>query len=464
MSIANETITAIATPAGAGSVGIVRLSGSRARMIGSTLCNAKLKPRYAHFTHFTDGNGGVIDQGIVLYFPGPHSFTGEDVVELQAHGSPIVLEQLVKRVCALGARLARAGEFSERAYLNGKIDLTQAEAIADLIASQSNAQARAALRSLHGEFSQYVRALQTRLEKMRLYIEAALDFPEEEIDFLSDKRLVDELSALMNAITSLLTQARRGQRLRDGVHAVLIGRPNAGKSSLLNALAGTDRAIVTAIAGTTRDLLREYIQIDGVALTIIDTAGLRPSADAIEQEGMRRARSELEHADLALIVLDPADTDAINSLRAEAPAQAQCIVIHNKLDLHDAWPTAPTKSNAAPNASTADSLAMNKNEIHLYLSAKTGEGMDQLRAALKQFAGIGDGSGGEFSARARHVAALERVAEHIAQAEQRLHIEHAGELAAEELRMAQQALSELTGEYRADDLLGAIFSSFCIGK
>lgn len=467
-----DTIAAIATPAGAGGIGIVRVSGPAARSIAWKLCSKRLQPRKAHLVRFRDRHGADIDQGIALYFPAPHSFTGDDVIELQAHGATVVLNRLLRRCVELGARAARAGEFSERAFLNGKIDLTQAEAIADLIASQSEAQARAALRSLDGVFSAEVKVLQQQLERLRLYIEAAIDFPEEEIDFLADHRLLADIASTRNLLNDLLLGARRGQRLRDGLHTVLIGRPNAGKSSVLNALARSDRAIVTAQPGTTRDVLREHIDVDGVALTLVDTAGLRDSDDEIEQEGVRRARAELTRADLALIVLAPEDADQLDALRAEAPAGARRIVLHNKSDLRSAPPASgSTVSRDALIAGTdvkrnhdIPRANNSEEEIHLDISALTGAGLDALRHHLRRLAGHGDGSEGAFSARTRHVLALERVAEHLQLAEQHLIRNRAGELAAEELRLAQQDLSELTGEYRSDDLLGVIFSSFCIGK
>jgi tRNA modification GTPase len=471
MSANADTIAAIATPAGAGGIGIVRVSGPLAARIGWKLCNKHLQPRQAQFVHFRDQHGTDFDQGVAIYFPAPHSFTGEEIVELQAHGAMVVLNQLLRRCVALGARPARAGEFSERAYLNGKIDLAQAEAIADLIASQSETQARAALRSLEGAFSTEVKALQQQLERLRLYIEAAIDFPEEEIDFLADHRLLADIASVRSNLMELLQGARRGQRLRDGLHTVLIGRPNAGKSSVLNALARSDRAIVTAEPGTTRDVLREHIDVDGVALTLVDTAGLRHSDNAIEQEGMRRARAELVSADLALIVLAPEDEDQLDALRAEAPAQARCIILHNKLDLRARGRSGVSRDVIADEvgedhsqSGSRRSYTSSNEEIHLDISALTGAGLDELRHCLRQLAGHGDGSEGAFSARSRHVLALERVAEHLQYAEQHLIRNRAGELAAEELRLAQQDLSELTGEYRNDDLLGAIFSSFCIGK
>lgn len=449
------TIVATATATGHAGIGIVRLSGAEALAIAEAICAQRLRPRHAHLVGFRDHQQRLIDQGIALFFPGPHSFTGEDVVELQAHGAPVLLAQLNRAAIALGARAARAGEFTERAFLNGRIDLAQAEAVADLIASQSTAQAQAALRSLTGVFSARVQALQTGLEGLRLWVESALDFPDEEIDFLADAGLLDRLGAVRNDLAALLSEARRGQRLHDGLHAVLLGRPNVGKSSLLNALAGDERAIVTAIAGTTRDLLRETIQIDGVSLTLVDTAGLRESSEPIEQEGVRRARAELARADLVLIVLDGLDADAAQALAAEAPPTARRILIHNKIDLSGA---------AASDAAAVIAGISEQGEIELYLSAHSGAGISALCAVLVHLAGGGEGSDGAFSARARHVVALQATAEHLQQAEQRLRVDQAAELCAEELRLAQQALSAITGEYRADDLLGAIFSSFCIGK
>ena len=442
-----DTIAAIATAPGAGGIGIVRLSGVDAAKIARALLPVHLQPRHAHFGSFVDGDNEVIDSGIVLWFPGPRSFTGEDVVELQIHGAPVVLARLLARCIELGARHARAGEFSERAYLNHKIDLTQAEAIADLIASQSEAQARAALRSLHGAFSERVQALLRQMIDARLHVEAAIDFPEEEIDFLADGQILTRVDALDAGLVELLRDAERGQRLRDGLHAVIIGAPNAGKSSLLNALAGSDRAIVTAIAGTTRDVLRESVRIDGIEITLVDTAGLRESHDAIETEGIRRARSELASADLAIIVLGPEDEPFAAALAGEVPPGTACLFLHNKSDLVD----------RSQLQSTAD-------DRHLHVSARTGLGLEQVRNSLRAHAGVGEAGAGSFSARARHVAALRRVQVRLANARTRLVDDRAGELVAEELRLAQHALSEITGEYAPDDLLGAIFSSFCIGK
>jgi len=442
-----DTIAAIATAPGAGGIGIVRLSGADARGIAMAMCATDLQRRHAHYVAFTDAAAEVIDHGLALWFKAPHSFTGEDVVELQVHGAQVVLAQLLARCIALGARPARAGEFSERAYLNHKIDLAQAEAIADLIAAQSDAQARAALRSLQGEFSMRVNALLAALIDARLHVESAIDFPEEEIDFLGDGQILAKLETLTATLAQLQTDAQRGQRLRDGLHAVIIGAPNAGKSSLLNALAGDERAIVTPIAGTTRDLLRETVRIDGIEITLVDTAGLRESPDVIESEGIRRARAELTRADLTILVLGPDDELQHEQLARELPPGAAHLFVHNKSDLRD-----------------RSDLARDGNAMHLHVSAKTGTGLDNLRAALHRFAGVGAGTEGSFSARARHVEALTRVRAHLAQATSRLVDDRAGELVAEELRQAQHALSEITGDYSADDLLGAIFSSFCIGK
>ncbi len=446
---AADTIVAIATPPGRGGVGIVRVSGPRVMDIARAIGVPDSALRSATLCALHDADGNCIDRGLVLRFEAPHSFTGEDVLELHAHGSPVVLAQLVARCIELGARAARAGEFSERAYRHGKLDLAQAEAIADLIAAGSMAQARAAMRSLEGGFSRQVTGLLDALIRLRMYIEAAIDFPEEEVDFLADARLTVELDELRQAIARLLAEARSGQRLRDGLHAVIIGPPNVGKSSLLNALAGSDRAIVTATPGTTRDVLRETLQLDGVELTLVDTAGLRDSDDRIEAEGMRRARAELIGADLALLVIDPhTPQQVLDALRAECPPQCARIIVANKNDL---------QPNAAP-------IALHEGEQGLRISALTGEGLDALRALLREHAGGTDANTGTFSARARHVEALTRVAAHLDAADIALRSTRAGELAADDLRHAQQALAEITGEFSSDDLLGQIFGKFCIGK
>jgi len=359
-----------------------------------------------------------------------------------------VLRLLLARLVQLGARHARPGEFSERAFLNGKLDLAQAEAVADLIASGSETAARAALRSLDGEFSRRVRALTQAVVRLRVWIEAAIDFPEEEIDFLAAPELRADLAAVRTDLSTLLDGARRGVRLADGLHVVIVGRPNAGKSSLLNALAASERAIVTEIPGTTRDLVRETVEIDGVALTLVDTAGLRESPDVVEREGIRRARAELERADVALLVTD-ADGDAETdvALLAGLPRSARRIVAHNKIDLGDRSPHRERRGD----------------DVHLWLSAKTGAGLDLLHAELRNFA-AGEGGDGAWTARARHVSALERARAHLAAAESALVERNAGELAAEELREVQHSLGEITGEFSTEDLLGAIFSEFCIGK
>ena len=441
-----DTIAAIATAPGAGGVGIVRLSGARARTIAQAACGLQLRVRHAHYARFATADGDTIDDGIALYFQAPASYTGEDVVELQAHGSPVVLEQLVQRCVELGARRARPGEFSERAFLNGKLDLAQAEAVADLIAAADANAARAARRALDGEFSRRVDALSADVLAIRVHVEAAIDFADEPIDTLGGAQLRARFDAATHALDELLRAAERGRRLRDGLHAVIVGPPNAGKSSLLNALAGSDRAIVTDIAGTTRDLLHEVVRIDGVELTLVDTAGLREGGDAIEREGMRRARTELERADLAIVVLDARELDAGRAAVADAIAEVpQRLWLYNKADL------------LAPTAARDD-------DEHLHVSARTGQGLEALHARLRALAQR-EGSAGEgaFTARARHVDALRQAQGELALARAQLDVE-ALDLAAESLRHAHDALGEITGHVRADDLLGHIFSSFCIGK
>ncbi|MBF6023252.1 tRNA uridine-5-carboxymethylaminomethyl(34) synthesis GTPase MnmE [Lysobacter niastensis] len=442
---ARDTIAAIATAPGAGGVGIVRLSGPQSLAIAQALCDRRLKARHAHHVRFRDADGEAIDDGIALYFAAPASYTGEDVVELQAHGSPAVLHELVARCVALGARRARPGEFSERAFLEGRLDLAQAEAVADLIAAADTRAARAARRALDGEFSRRVEALADELLAIRVHVEAAIDFADEPIDTLGGAQLRARLASTATALDDLLRAAERGRRLREGLHAVIVGPPNAGKSSLLNALAGRDRAIVTDIAGTTRDLLHEVVRIDGVELTLVDTAGLREGGDAIEREGMRRARGELERADLAIVVLDARDPDSGTAAVAESIAAVPArLWLHNKADLLAAIP---------------EPLA---DVVHV--SARTGLGLDALHARLRELAGGDDTAGeGEFTARARHVDALMQAREELAAARVHLDLE-ALDLAAEGLRLAHDQLGEITGKVRADDLLGHIFASFCIGK
>ncbi len=443
----SDTIIAIASGAAAGGVGILRLSGPLSASIARGLGCPALQPRHAHYARFRDAAGEAIDDGIALYFPGPRSFTGEDVVELQGHGSPVVLRQLLARCIELGARQARAGEFSERAFLNGKLDLAQAEAIADLIAAGDVRAARAARRSLDGVFSRRVEDVAERLVRLRIHVEAAIDFADEPLDTLGGAQVRAGVEQARDSLACLLADAERGRKLRDGLHAVLIGPPNAGKSSLLNALAGSERAIVTDIAGTTRDTLRETIRIDGLELELVDTAGLREGGDAIEREGMRRARAEMQRADLAIVVLDARDPEAGRQAIGDAAAQAaRQLWILNKCDLLPQWP-------------------QQLDEDAIAISAASGQGLEQLHARLRELAGDGAGEGqqGEFSARLRHVQALVRAAAHLDDADAQLRHERL-ELAAEELRLAHDALGEITGRMTADDLLGRIFSSFCIGK
>jgi tRNA modification GTPase len=439
-----DTIAAIATAPGAAGVGIVRLSGPGCRAIAATLLGRPPQPRHAHYLRFRDADGETIDDGLLLHFPAPQSYTGEDVLELQGHGSPVLLARLLGRCLALGARRARPGEFTERAFLEGRLDLAQAEAVADLIAAGSEAAVRAARRSLDGVFSRRVDEVVEGLTATRVWIEAALDFPDEDVDFLAAPELRDRLQHVAGALARLRADAERGQRLVDGVHVVIAGAPNAGKSSLLNALAGDERAIVTDIPGTTRDLLREQIALDGVVLTLVDTAGLRDTAEPVEREGIRRARAELARADLVLVVLDDADPAPPPT---GLPDGVPRLWLHNKADLGGH----PIGEEARDDGT------------HLWLSARTGAGLDRLRAKLRDAAGVESAGEGGFSARARHVEALARGAAHLEQAA--THLRHGiGELAAEELRLAQDALGEITGRVDADALLGRIFADFCIGK
>lgn len=444
---ANDTIAAVATAAGAAGVGVVRASGPAVPAIAAVLLGRPPQPRHAHFVAFRDVAGDLIDRGLLLHFPAPASYTGEHVLELQGHGSAVLLDALLRRVCELGARLARPGEFTERAFLNGKLDLTQAEAVADLISARSHAAARAALQSMEGAFSQRVDALLQALIALRVHIEAAIDFPEEEIDFLADPAIARQLDAVQAEHTQLLREARRGLQLSDGLRVAIIGRPNAGKSSLLNALAGRDRAIVTPVAGTTRDVLRESINLDGVVLELADTAGLRDTDDAVEREGVRRARHELSSTDVALLVTEQAHLADDLAFFDPLPGAVQRVVVINKIDLE----SVPAQREDRPS------------HTQLWLSARSGEGLDALREHLRHLAVSGSGEGA-FSARRRHVLALEQVGEYLAQAAGVLAATRAGELAAEDLRQAQHVLGELTGSYTSDDLLGAIFGSFCIGK
>jgi tRNA modification GTPase len=441
-----DTIAAVASAPGMAGVGVVRVSGPAVPAIAATLLGRAPTSRHAHFAAFRNGNGELIDRGLLLHFPAPASYTGEHVLELQGHGSAVLLDLLLRRCCELGARLARPGEFTERAFLNGKLDLAQAEAVADLIAARSQAGARAALQSMEGVFSRKVDALLQSLIALRVHIEAAIDFPEEEIDFLADPAITARLDSLRHELAELLREAQRGVRLNDGLKVAIVGRPNAGKSSLLNALAGSDRAIVNAVAGTTRDVLREHLDLDGIALELADTAGLRDTDDEVEREGVRRAHGELQRADVALLVTDAEHADADQRFFANLPAGVERLVMINKIDLDQA----PARSG------------QRNGTRWLWASAKTGAGLDALRKALRLLAGAG--GEGSFSARRRHVLALETVRDHLTRTATVLATTRAGELAAEELRQAQQALGEITGSYSSDDLLGAIFGSFCIGK
>jgi tRNA modification GTPase len=455
--ISRDTICAIATAPGRGGVGIVRVSGPAVIDIAAAVVSSGLPAaRHAAFARFVDAAGEVIDEGLALYFPSPHSYTGEDVLELQGHGGPVVLELLMARVIELGARRARAGEFTERAFLNDKLDLAQAEAVADLIDAGSTAAARAALRSLQGAFSQQVHALVEALIELRTWVEAAIDFPEEEIDFLADTALVARLDELQQRFSQVTRSAKQGRLLRDGMTVVIAGRPNAGKSSVLNALAGYEAAIVTPVAGTTRDVLREHIAIDGMPLHVLDTAGLRSTVDVVEAEGIRRARAEIAKADRVLFIVD-ASTDpqaeAWLTEKSQWPAGLPVTLVFNKIDQLEAS-SVNTLTTSIP--SDVDHV--------LALSAKQGTGLDALREHLKTCMGYEVADSGNISARARHLDALQRAKQHADNAVLRLQRDHAGELVAEELRLAQQALGEITGEFPADDLLGRIFSSFCIGK
>ena len=461
-----DTIVAIATAPGRGGVGVVRISGDAVPAIAAAVCGRLPPARLATLRSFVDGDGAAIDSGLALYFPAPHSYTGEHVLELHGHGGRVVLEALVTRVLQLGARRAEPGEFTQRAYLNDKLDLAQAEAVADLIDAGSLAAARAALRSLQGAFSSEVHALVDALIELRVWVEAAIDFPEEEIDFLADRALHERLAALRARFAAVLASARQGRLLRDGMTVVIAGRPNAGKSSLLNALAGHEAAIVTPLAGTTRDVLREHIAIDGMPLHVIDTAGLRAATDetrdVVELEGIRRARAALTHADRVLFVIDAAaDPQALawNEERDSLPSGVPVTLLVNKADLNPA----SGMMAAAASAGASDGEPVGVDHV-LAVSARTGEGLPALREHLKSCMGFESAEEGLVSARARHVEALQRAEQHAERAFEQLTSSRAGELVAEELRLAQGALGEITGEFHSDDLLGRIFGSFCIGK
>jgi tRNA modification GTPase len=441
-----ETIAAIATGQGRGGVGVVRVSGQDIANITTAILGQLPQARHATYGDFRDENGDALDQGVALFFPSPHSYTGEDVLELQGHGGPAVLQLLLQRCLALGARLAQPGEFTRRAFLNNKLDLAQAESVADLIEAGTSEAARSAVRALRGEFSQVIHALVEELIQLRMLVEAMLDFPEEEVDTLDTQRRNAQLTSLQARLVQTLNTAKQGCLLREGAYIVIAGQPNAGKSSLLNCLAGDEIALVSDIPGTTRDVIRQSIQIRGVPMHIVDTAGLRESQDVVEKMGIARAHQTLQRADLILLLLDASkDVESQSqALLASLPPNIPVLKVFNKVDLI---------SNVAPN--------LMEDDTSIAISAKTGAGLDDLRAKLLQAVGWRDQEGGVFMARERHLNALTTAKGHLDQAQVVL---ASAELFAEELRLAQGALNEITGEFTADDLLGEIFSRFCIGK
>jgi tRNA modification GTPase len=446
---APDTIAAVATPPGFGGVGIVRVSGPGCRGAAVEIVGGLPRDRVATLAWFRDTDGSAIDQGIALFFPAPNSYTGEDVLELQGHGGPVVMDLLLRRLLELGVRLARPGEFSERAFLNGKLDLAQAEAVADLIEGGTETAVRLAGRTLHGELSRRVGALVEDLVRLRTFVEAAMDFPEEEIDFLSDAGVGQDLRRLVGQLDRVLEGARQGRLIREGLKLVIAGPPNAGKSSLLNALSNSDAAIVTEIPGTTRDLLRQEIQIDGMPVHVVDTAGLRHAEDPVEREGIRRARDQMDRADGVLWVFDDGlDPDHGAFDPGLLPQGVAVTFVRNKIDLTG---TAPGRRETPAGVEVA-------------ISARDGAGLEHLRAHLKGLAGLRDCADGVFIARRRHLDALGRARAELQRAGDALLRRSAPELAADDLRRAQEALGEITGEFTPDDLLGRIFSSFCIGK
>jgi len=446
-----DTIVAAATPPGRGGVGIVRISGPKTPELAAVLLGELPAARHATFARFLDAQQDPIDAGLALFFPAPHSYTGEHVLELHGHGGPLVMEALIGRTLELGARRAQPGEFTQRAFLNDKLDLAQAEAIADLIDAGSREAARAAMRSLQGEFSAMVRGLAEAVIELRTYVEAAIDFPEEEIDFLADRELSERFRSMREHFAGVLESARQGRLLREGMTVVIAGRPNAGKSSLLNRLAGYDVAIVTPVPGTTRDVLRERIHIDGMPLHVLDTAGLRRAGDLIEEEGIRRAQAEMQRADRVLFVIDAVEDPegaALSEERGRLPPNVPLTLVFNKCDL-----------------ATGLALAEVAGEPPRFMiSALTGAGLAEVCTHLKTCMGYQSLDGGAISARRRHLESLARARTHAEEAASLLTERRAGELVAEELRMAQQALNEITGEFTSEDLLGRIFASFCIGK
>ncbi len=450
----NDTIVALATAPGRAGVGIIRVSGPESKNIAEKMLGFKPKPRFAHYGPFLDIKSEQVDQGIALFFPNPNSFTGEDVLELQGHGGPVILDMLLQVAMSLGARIARPGEFSERAFLNDKLDLVQAEAIADLIDSSSEQAAKCALRSLQGDFSKEINRLVEQLISLRIYVEAAIDFPEEEIDFLGDGKVANDLKSIISQLHSVRSRANQGTLIREGMNVVIAGRPNAGKSSLLNALAGRDAAIVTSIEGTTRDVLKEHIHIEGMPLHIIDTAGLRESTDEVELIGISRAWKEIKQADRILLMVDGTTTDSIDpeviwpDFVHKLPSMDRITVVRNKID----------QTNEQPQ------LMGNASYPVINLSAKENSGIDLLKEHLKQCMGYNSTMEGGFTARRRHLDALDIAEKALYIGQEQLETMGAGELLAEDLRAAQEALGEITGRVTPDDLLGKIFSSFCIGK
>lgn len=447
--MSDDTIIALATPPGRGGVGIIRISGPKAYSIAIQLTKRPfIKPRTAHYCSFYNTEGHLLDQGLILYFKGPHSFTGEDVIELQGHGAPIVLDNIIKESVLLGARLAKPGEFSERAFLNDKIDLTQAEAIADLIQASSQTAARMALRSLQGDFSKQINELNDKIIHLRLYVEAAIDFPEEEIDFLNDGRVSVELTTIIEQLDHIRRSASLGAMIREGLSIVIAGRPNAGKSTLINTLSGRDVAIVTEVPGTTRDVMREHILLDDIPIHLIDTAGLRDSDDPVEKEGIKRAWLEVSRADCLLMVIDalqPFDEhhELNETIRSQLPPNVPIIYVFNKMDQLN--------------------KEAKKQKEGLYISAKSGDGIGLLKERIKNVVGY-QSTEGQFLARRRHIQALDEARVLLLAGSKQLALHRAGELLAEDLRMAHTVLSEITGQFTSDDLLGKIFSSFCIGK
>ena len=442
-----DTIAAIATASGAGGIGVVRVSGPAVQLIAAQVLGSCPAPRHASYLDFKQANGDLIDRGIAIFYPNPHSYTGEDVLELQAHGGTALMQILLARCIALGARQAEPGEFTRRAYLNDKIDLAQAEAVADVINAATIEAAKSAVRSLSGEFSQRINALLLKLIDLRMFVEACLDFPEEEIDFITQGRVAEKLASIITELNSVFSKAKQGSLLREGINVVLVGQPNVGKSSLMNQLAGEEIAIVTSIAGTTRDTIKNAIQINGVPLHVIDTAGLRETDDEVEKFGIARTWRAAESANIALLLVDAAHgiTETEKSILARLPQEIRKIWVHNKIDVANELPLAKEINGA----------------MHIYLSAKTGAGLELLKSHLLKLAGYENNSEGVFMARARHLEALLKVETHLSIAGQQI---KSAELLAEELRIAQDALGSITGEFTPDDLLGEIFSKFCIGK